>query len=158
MQTREWTTIDKSSWGPGPWQSEPDKIQYQDEDTGLPCLIHRNSMGALCGYVGVSKDHPLFGIEEYPDLSCHGGITFIGFCQPHSEDGSTGICHVPELSEPDEVFWLGFDCAHCFDFSPAYRSLLGPKIEILLGGGTYRTIDYVKDEIRSLANRLKAME
>lgn len=62
METREYRTVDKSAWGPGPWQDEPDKRQWQDEATGLPCLIVRNPAGALCGYVGVSKEHPAFGL------------------------------------------------------------------------------------------------
>ena len=49
MQRIEYRTIDKSQWGEGPWQDEPDKIQWQDEETGLPCLIVRGHMGFLCG-------------------------------------------------------------------------------------------------------------
>lgn len=39
MQTIEYTTIDKSSWGNEPWQNEPDKKQWQDKATLLPCLV-----------------------------------------------------------------------------------------------------------------------
>ena len=60
METREYKTVDKSTWDDGPWKDEPDKKQWQEETTGLPCLIVRNHMGALCGYVGVPKDHPLY--------------------------------------------------------------------------------------------------
>lgn len=99
LETKQWTTMDKSTWGAGPWQDEPDKMQWEDEATGLPCLIVRNGSGSLCGYVGVSPAHPYFGIhyngctqkaqvcedEGYcshtPDLSAHGGITFTNFCQ-----------------------------------------------------------------------------
>lgn len=62
MQTREWTFRDKAAWGPGPWQDEPDKRQWIDPETGLPCLIVRGPVGALCGYVCVSEGHPLFGV------------------------------------------------------------------------------------------------
>ena len=55
--------VDKSQWGDGPWQSEPDKIQWQDAATGLPCLIVRGPVGALCGYVGVPKTHPAYGLH-----------------------------------------------------------------------------------------------
>lgn len=48
---------DKSTWGEGPWQHEPDRLEF--EHAGLPCLIVRNHFGALCGYVGVSPGHPL---------------------------------------------------------------------------------------------------
>lgn len=38
MQTIEYRTIDKTAWGDGPWLNEPDKKQWQDVETGLPCL------------------------------------------------------------------------------------------------------------------------
>lgn len=56
--------IDKSQWGDGPWQLEPDRKQWRDEATGLPCLIVRHpSMGQLCGYVGVYPGHPAYGLN-----------------------------------------------------------------------------------------------
>lgn len=64
METIEYRTMDKSKWNRGPWDSEPDKKQWQDEATGLPCLIVRNRMGALCGYVGVPESHPLFKVDD----------------------------------------------------------------------------------------------
>jgi hypothetical protein len=62
MQTLEYTTQDKSTWGEGEWSSEPDKRQWKDEETGYPCLIVRAPVtGALCGYVGIPEKHPLYG-------------------------------------------------------------------------------------------------
>lgn len=56
------TWIDKKEWGPGPWQSEPDKVEWRDEKTGLPCLAVRHSEhGNWCGYVGVHKGHYAHG-------------------------------------------------------------------------------------------------
>ena len=53
----------------GVWQEEPDYQHWVDEETKLDCLIVRQpSGGHLCGYIGVSKDHPLYGIE-YNDCS-----------------------------------------------------------------------------------------
>lgn len=63
METSEHRDVDKSGWGPGPWNDEPDKRQWQDEATGLPCLIVRSPVGALCGYVGVPPDHPAYGLS-----------------------------------------------------------------------------------------------
>lgn len=59
MKTREWFgTWDKSDWGDGAWQSEPDKVQWRDEATGAPCLALRAEVtGAWCGYVGIPKGH-----------------------------------------------------------------------------------------------------
>lgn len=61
METIEYRTVDKSKWGDGPWQDEPDKKQWRDPETGLPCLIVRGPGGALCGYVGVPANSPAFG-------------------------------------------------------------------------------------------------
>lgn len=66
MEAMEWRTADKSTWGPGSWHDEPDKAQWTDEATGLPCLIVRNHSGSLCGYVGVPETHPWHG-KGYSD-------------------------------------------------------------------------------------------
>lgn len=60
METIEYRTADKTGWGAGPWQQEPDKRQWQDEATGLPCLAVRGPGGHWCGYVGVAEGHPLY--------------------------------------------------------------------------------------------------
>ncbi len=66
LHVREYRTADKSEWGDGPWQNEPDKMQWVDEATGLPCLIVRNRSGALCGYAGVPNTHPWYK-KQYND-------------------------------------------------------------------------------------------
>ena len=65
MERIEYRTIDTAAWGDGPWATEPDKIQWPDEETGYPCLIVRNGQvgGFLCGYVGVPKGHPAYGLN-----------------------------------------------------------------------------------------------
>lgn len=108
MKKLEYSTLDKSKWGPGPWQQEPDKVQWQDDATGLPCLMVRNHGGAWCGYVGVAEGHPLFAKEYgacvWPEkheahetdgyhyncspqahLEAHGGITFTSYCSEMDE-------------------------------------------------------------------------
>jgi hypothetical protein len=144
----EYWFVKKDSWPAGPWQSEPDKIQWTDKETNLPCLIVRNGYGALCGYVGVTKNHPAFGKDyDSVDVSVHGGLTYSAFCQKGPE--SETICHIPEPGEPDQVWWLGFDCAHSGDLSPAWESGLY---------GTYKPRQYVENEIADLAKQLKTME
>lgn len=72
METKQETYVDKSSWARGPWDDEPDKMQFTDEATSLPCLIVRGPAGALCGYVGVAKGHPLHEVhygDECPALA-----------------------------------------------------------------------------------------
>jgi hypothetical protein len=41
--------VDKSWWPRGPWDDEPDKVQWPDEATGLPCMVKRGPVGSFCG-------------------------------------------------------------------------------------------------------------
>ena len=161
----EYRTIDKSDWERGPWDDEPDKVQMVDEATGLPCLIVRGPVGALCGYVGVPEGHPWHGRHYdacgmgeksenydpnwYPNV--HGGLTFADGCG-HGDDPAKGICHIPAEGEPDNVWWLGFDCAHAGDrtdmsYSPAMRDRYPHH------GDIYRGLEYVKAECAKLAQQ-----
>src|SRR5688572_33275852 len=79
--------INRARWPAGPWDDEPDKVQWEDETTGYPCLAVRNRLGAWCGYVGVPKGHPFFA-KDYGHVSddwnnyspAHGGLTYAAFC------------------------------------------------------------------------------
>jgi hypothetical protein len=118
---KEWTTINKSDWGDGPWQNEPDKVVWIDPVTNLDCMIHRGPSGALCGYVGVGPDHPWHGKGcDDVDVEVHGGLTFANKCNEEATEAN-GICHIPEPGRPHDVWWLGFDCAHAFDVMPRLR-------------------------------------
>lgn len=165
METKEWRFIDKSKWKRGEWDQEPDKMQWQDPATGLPCLIVRGPHGGLCGYVGITKGHRFFGIrysqcasncpdncyQHSPEAVCevHGGLTFSDMC---SENREHGICHVPDPGETDHVWWLGFDCAHSGDLSPSYSQYGLTAFEY----GSYKNIEYVKNECASLAQQLNS--
>lgn len=152
---KEYRTIDKSAWSPGPWQDEPDKIQWINEATGFPCLIVRAPLhGALCGYVGVPDSHRFFEkiyeyIEENTTISVHGGLTFADHCQKGPDVETHGICHIPEPGQPDNVWWIGFDCAHAGDYNPAYEHRFKA-----LGLGIYRNISYVRNQVTQLAAQL----
>jgi len=169
MSTQEWTTVNKSDWGEGPWSTEPDKVQWIDEATSFDCLINRGPMGALCGYVGVPPEHPCHGVDndrvkiategglDYPDV--HGGLTFSGFCHEGQPEGE-GICHIPDSGRPANVWWLGFDCSHCWDFAPKIAARMRARdsdnADLWDQGhdDIYREIDYVKREVGNLAEQL----
>jgi hypothetical protein len=105
---------DKREWGEGPWQTEPDRVQWSH--AGFACLVIRNHLfGNWCGYVGVPEEHPYFG-KSYDDVpvEVHGGLTYEGLCNEH-------ICHAPEPGFPETVWWLGFDCGHAFDLLPGFN-------------------------------------
>ncbi len=157
MQT--WNLIDKTQWPErGPWDSEPDKAQWTDEATGLPCLAVR-AYGHWCGYVGITEGHPGFGKDyDFLNVDVHGGLTYADFCQTGEH---ALVCHVPEPGQSAHVYWLGFDCAHSGDKTPAtnettYRiNLQYPHRE---GYEHYRDLAYVQAECGNLAKQLKAMQ
>ncbi len=154
--------ISKATWGDGPWQSEPDRAEWRDEATGLPCLaVRHSSAGHWCGYVGVAPGHSWHGkdydqcTEPTPcdDTWCshsagsradvHGGLTYAKACHGN-------VCHVPAPGEPDDVWWFGFDCAHSGDLSPAHTWARSREWE------EYRDLDYVRGECARLAQQVKA--
>ena len=167
----EYRFIDKTTWGPGPWQQEPDKIQGVDDATGLPVLAVRHPRsGHWCGYVGVPEGHPVFGLDydaadalgpEHDDggwrgFLVHGGLTFADTCQDDPEAKEHGICHIPQPGESDRVWWLGFDMCHAWDRSPGREAMLRSlgMPNALQGTQKYQTLEYVQEECTKLARQL----
>ncbi len=144
----------KKEWGPGAWRSEPDRVEF--EAHGFPALIVRQmKSGHLCGYVGVPPGHPWHGKgwSDGLDIDVHGGITYARKCEGD-------VCHIPKPGEPEDIWWLGFDCAHANDFRPAdeaYMASLGIDAHAFGLGEyeTYKDIAYVRSEIESLALQAK---
>ncbi len=163
--------LPKKEWGPGPWQDEPDRLEWRYK--GFPCLMVRNSnvTGSWCGYVGVAPGHPWHGkgysfctrksickkqktsgwCDHTPDhlIRVHGGLTYANECHGH-------ICHVPKAGEPDHVFWFGFDCSHCDDLAPKLSATcksVGAGSDFL-DHGHYWTVAEVKAETERLARQL----
>lgn len=143
-------------WVDGPWTDEPDRIEWITE-AGLPGIILRQSAraeyapGHLCGYVGVEPAHPWHGkdCETAPmeaHEACHWGITFGRECEGE-------VCHVPEPGQPEHLWWLGFDAAHCEDMSPRDATVYGQR---LTDRSVYRTVGYMRREVERLAEAAKA--
>ena len=53
---REYRTVDKSTWARGPWDTEPDKMQWRDEATGLDCLYEHDSPRGVWPFNGTYRD------------------------------------------------------------------------------------------------------
>ncbi len=157
-----------------PWFREDNKVDFEAD--GFRCAMRRGPLGSWCGYVGVPSAHSWFGltynatikptkdmlgprdmqdfgpidllcaalsqkdIEEEMSISLamrvHGGITY-------SDD------HAP-YSEPDGLWWFGFDCAHSGDLIPS----LAENWRLDHSGDTYRDQSYVVSECQSLAAQL----
>jgi hypothetical protein len=149
---------DKSTWGDGPWQHEPDRIDFVH--AGLPCLALRHpDYGSWCGYVGVQREHPYYGkhpLANSMEVSAHWGLNYGHPCQGY-------ICHVPEPGTPDDVWWLGWDFNHAFDFAPAMHAreqVIFRNHPELLGRDwmeVYRDLPYVRANIEKVAEELAVM-
>lgn len=158
-----------AGWGEGPWQAEPDKIQYVDPSTGLPCLIIRApSSGALCGYVGTYPGHRWHSMDwgDYPwedSPLAHGGINYTDFCAEWAPE-EMGVCHVPARGGPGPIWWLGYDCGHVAtrDRAPGTEALMkyfkvphSFMTENAFGHPlTYKTVGYVMAVNASLAQQI----
>ena len=129
-----------------PWESEPNSAEWVDEDTGYKCRITRHDhFGHLCGYVGISKSHPLYGKhysdDEIENLDAHGGLT-----------------HSGEDQDDKDTWWFGFDCSHGGDLSPKMLVHLignGHTYTPDKGSDVYRTWEYVEREVRELSAQLR---
>ncbi len=113
------------------WELEPNEMNGTID--GYRVQILRNlSLGILCGYVFLDKNHPEYG-DDFSEINVHGGVTFTG-----EEDG----------------FWkVGFDCGHSNDFMPlmpSFRFLPDPS-------SSYRNFQYVFSELKSLVSQLKSL-
>ncbi len=120
-------------WGAGPWDHEPNSIDWDDESTGLHCYALRSPAGAWAGYVAVPRTHPWHGVDfgVLSDVDAHGGLTFSGERFASAHPG---------------MHWIGFDCAHGWDRLPA--------IAITHDRG-YRDLRYVMQQCAQLARQVK---
>lgn len=105
------------------------------EHRGLKCVVVMQALAHRCGYVGVPKEHFLYG-KDYDDyleikmneliriesyFQCHGGITYA--------QGGKGSSY-PIKSD---LWWFGFDCLHAWDkrdYETA-KKLFADDIEVL---------------------------
>jgi hypothetical protein len=146
--------IDKSPWGDGPWQREPDRVEFVSE--GFACLMQRHpSFGSWCFYVGVPATHPAYGMQPRDlDIDVHGGLNYGDTC-----DGI--ICHVPQAGMPDDVWWLGGECSHVWDVAPGLeareRAMGLPPIVSIVLPCVYRDLQYVREQTEFLAHQLREM-
>jgi hypothetical protein len=130
-----------------PWEQEPQQAEeWVDADTGYECSIWRNpNMGHLCGYVGIPKGHPCYGVgyNDMDGIEVHGGLTY------------------SEVDDARQVYAFGFDAGHGGDFSPGLAlTMFGINGKFSAWGerDTYRTWAYVKENVLSLCKQLKLKE
>lgn len=116
-------------------EKEGDELQWDytcSNGVIIHCSIHRNDIKTLCGYITLTKDSSLYGVD-YDDIniSVHGGITYNAY-------------------DKDENWVIGFDCGHYGDLTPYF--LLKEDFPFN-SFGEYRDMEYVKSECESMAEQ-----
>lgn len=109
-----------------------------------------NDLGYRCGYVGVPKGDPLYGMqyddEIFDFVSVHGGLSFSG---------------TRKFITSDDLWFFGFDCGHCGDAvdkmteeGKTHLNREPPSCYNFLLEGHVWTLDEVITESESLSNQL----
>lgn len=125
---------------------EPEKryiIEREFEHAGYKCVVVFTRMGHRCGYVGIPKNHPLYGKDysghleikkaDIGDRTVSGIFPLLGACLDEDEririeayfqchGGITYAGGGEHSSYPIEsdLWWFGFDCGHAGD-KPDYE-------------------------------------
>ena len=135
-----------------PWEHEPDNEEWIHELTGYKCTVWRHpTFGHLNGYVAIPKGH-----------RCHGGT--YDWLNDMAVDVHGGLTY-SDLDKDTGEWVVGFDCGHGGDISPkllanlmTYAEDYAPElVEYRLREEKYRTFDWVKEEVCSLARQLKML-
>ncbi len=118
-------------------QKEPNFETFEYKD--YKCVIRRNMMtGGLCGYVAIPETSKFYEQDLSDKIECHGGLTWQGSLEP-------------ELSG----YYIGFDCMHFMDYSPFTQMMLPIELRRQIEvHETYRDINYVRSECRSIVDQL----
>ena len=114
------------------------------EYKGYKCRILRMGEGMapeyrlfnLCGYVLLTKEDKYYGKDaDAIPYAAHGGLNYSSH----------------KLSnQPEEWWWIGFDCGHGCDISMPYQ------LNCELSSAVYRTMDYVEQELKQLVDQISA--
>lgn len=107
---RQWRDSERRGWPSGPWDTEPDGIQWMRG--GYRCEIVRSATGAWLGYVYIRAGHPWNGLhyDSLPSL-------FDGRCL------SKAAPEVDDAGEPTGCWVVGFHCDETSDLAPLLPAL-----------------------------------
>lgn len=124
---------------------------------GFPYVVLFMPGSYRCGYVGIPKKNRFYGksTDDLGFVGCHGGITY-------SEPSLYGC-------EGTDTWWIGFDCAHCFDGydvetakqyfgnNPDWVRIFDPMEEFYKNANKdyeIQTLEYVKNECRNIIDQI----
>ncbi len=136
----------------------------------MKCIIRRVYSGIWCGYVGVDKNHPWYGMDFQSVVHVSGLAEMMSSRNPNNvsilsllidimdENVENDKCSISTAIDvhggitfsgkigDDGLWYFGFDCGHCDDFRPAYSSMTE--------GLEYRDKNFVTTECHRLVDQL----
>jgi hypothetical protein len=133
-----------------PWEGESDFVDNFRENYHIVVSRHPE-MGNLNGYVGVRRNHPLYGRgmddKKISRFWVHGGVTFAG--------------KVTCLKGFKKNYWyIGFDTAHYGDLIPSLDDITAkagiPSQSTI--GKRYKDIRFVSTETNKLLEQIMYVE
>lgn len=77
-------------------------VEERFEYKGFSCVVLFLPWGYRCGYVGLPSNNEYYNVDYMNiPVDCHGGLTY----------AESSLC----MQDDKDIWWIGFDCAHCFD-------------------------------------------
>lgn len=127
-------------------------VLYKGEKDGYIIVIMSYGFHP-CAYIGLPKTHKFYGLHynDIDDINCHFGLTF-------SEQGNDKMPWI-ENEEEKELWWIGWDYAHCNDYAPYYdeppfsMSIINMDMELHKW-----TTEEILDECYDVVEQLKDIE
>lgn len=160
------------------------RIEKDFEHEGLRCVVIMTPMGHRCGYVGLPKGHPLYGVDyntktkalsakSMPDVPTkkigvgqmlkamlgeynEESISPEMFFSVHGGITYSGGGEQSKYPVESDLWWFGFDCAHFGDGKDL--SVVSESMRAIKTmyptHGVLRTTEYCVKECESLAEQL----
>lgn len=114
-------------------------------ESGLRAVILLVRGSHHCGYVELPEHLGKPGYDESPimELNVHGGVTYAG-----------------NLTEMDNKYVVGYDCAHYGDYMKCPEELKGTNMEKLwaFDDGIWRDEEYCTNECEELAKQISEIK
>lgn len=141
---------DKAGWTAGQWSSEPDKVQWQDPLSGIPCLIVRQR-GLWSSYAGLNQTYTIYGqtASALDALLIVGGLEVTYAAVADNSGRPLAIVHTPEAGEPGGLWWVGVGACHDSELLTDEDPMLGVDDE------TYRNMRYAMGISQALAEEMR---
>lgn len=162
------------------------KVEIDFNHSGCRCVVIGQEAGHRCGYVGIDKNNLLYNCDygdnnsllkmsdlEDENIGKRGVIPLLSMSMNEERESVSPDCYFnvhgsityseggtnSEYPINSDLWWFGFDCAHCGDardvnlMNDKYKEIY-ESMPDLRDDGVVRTTEYCIEECKSLAEQL----